>query len=478
MDLNSLTPDQIREQIHLLTEIRTRKLASQNLSDFVEYVMGHVPAKHHKIFCDKSQKAIENGNGRCIFCAPPGYAKSTYLSHGLPAFAVGKYPGIKIISASHTFGLAEDFGKKVRNTITESKYRNVFPDCILSSDTRAAGKWSTTQRSTYFAVGVGGSVVGQRGNLIIIDDPFSGREAAYSPTIRKKVWDWYISDAKTRLLPGGTILIICTRWHEDDLSGELLRRSLAGDGDKFELVSLPVLCNDPENDPLGRKLNEPLWPEFYTYESVIRLKNTTPRLEWESLYMQNPTPDGGMELDKEWFGVYTSRDQIPKPYRIIQSWDTAQKADQKNTPSVCITAAVTLGKEYFILDVFRDHIRFKDLISKIKTHYREWGANSCYIENKGSGISALDLLRHQGMNFIPVQPEDLGSKEFRFDKAVGSAVASGRVHLPKHAKWLDDFLYELLVFPGGKYRDQVDAFSQLINTVETVKSRGMARLII
>lgn len=467
--------EQIEQQILLLQEKRNRKLASTNLAEFVEYAMGYVPARHHRLICEKAQKAIESKNGRVVFCAPPGYAKSTYLSHALPAFAVGRYPGIKVISASHTFSLAEGFGKKVRNTIIETKYKNVFPDCQLSVDSKAAGKWATTQGSSYFAVGVGGSVVGQRANLIIIDDPFSSREAAYSPTIRKKVLDWYFSDARTRLLPGGTILIICTRWHEDDLSGELLKRAKVGDGEPFELISLPVLSLGPDVDPLGRATNEPLWPDFYPYEAVMTLKNSTPRMEWESLFMQNPSPEGGMEVDREWFQQYT---EIPTPHRIVQSWDTAQKPDQKNTPSVCITAAVTPQRDIYIIDVFRDHIRFKDLITQVRYLYRKFNANTCYIENKGSGISAIDLLKHQGMNIIGSQPEELGSKEFRFDKAVGSAVAAGRVYLPKYAKWLDEFMYEILTFPGSKYRDQVDAFSQLVNELDIRKSRGMARLVV
>jgi predicted phage terminase large subunit-like protein len=452
----------------LLRELLRREEARIHMRDFAPFVTEgeHVPAPHQQILCDALDRAVRGGVKRLIIAAPPAHAKSVYTSIYFPAFWLGNKPRDKIIAASHTQPFAEDIGRKVRNLVNNPLYTTLFEGVHIKPDQRAAARWETTEGGTYFTTGVGGSVVGRRADLILIDDPYKSKQVAYSAAERKKISEWYFTDVVPRLLPNGVIVIIATRWHEDDLTGEVLKKSARGEIEPFELISLPALCEDPENDPLNRKYGEALWPEMYPVSKLIEIKGgmtaDSNLDEWNALYQQRPRPAESGEVKHEWFTYYT---HLPtdEPLLRVVSWDTAGTSNERSDFTVGIACAFSLKtRKFYLIDMYRRQAEFHTLMQEIPRFNRNHMADAVLVENKGTGTSLIQVLRNSGQNIIPVAPQKQGSKEFRFELAV-PALEAGRVQLPKGKAWVASFLEEIMTFPGGKHDDIVDAFSQLIN---------------
>lgn len=230
-----------------------------------------------------------------MLLCPPQHGKSSVGSRRAPAYVLGHKPQTDVISASATAQLAEEFGRDTRNCIASSEYRNLFPDTELAEDSQAKGRWNTKQGGGYYAVGMGGALMGRGGELGIIDDPFATWEDAQSQLSRDKAWDWYTGTFYNRIRPGGSIILIQHRMHEDDLAGRLIERQKAG-GDQWTIVELPALLDDPP------------WPERYDRQALERIKaNSDPR-KWSALYLQNPTPDEGTFFRREWFKRFDPKD--------------------------------------------------------------------------------------------------------------------------------------------------------------------------
>lgn len=448
----------------LLRELERREDARVHMRNFVPYVTEgmHVPAPHHEIICNALDRAVRGRVHRLIIAAPPAHAKSVYTSHNFPAFWLGNHPKDKIIAASHTQPFAAEIGGKVRSLVGNPLYKQLF-DIEVSSDTRAKDRWDTTAGGEYYTTGVNGTVVGRRANLILIDDPYKSKQLAYSAGERKKISDWYFTDVEPRLLPDGVVVVIATRWHEDDLSGELLKKSARGEIEPFELISLPAICEDPEKDPMGRKYGEALWPSQYPLERLRKLQSGMPEPEeWDALYQQKPKPAETGEIKSEWFTRYK---QLPgdEPYLRVVSWDTAGSTGERSDYTVGIACAIGLkSRNFYLLDMYRQKKEFHQLMKDVPVFNRLHGANAVLIENKGTGTSLISVLRNAGQNIIAIQPQKIGDKEFRFELAV-PAMEAGRVFLPHVASWTAQFLEEVLTFPGATHDDIVDAFSQLIN---------------
>lgn len=450
----------------LLQELLRREEAKIHMGSFVPFVTegDHVPAPHHQIICNALDKAVRGKSKRLIIAAPPAHAKSVYTSHNFPAFWLGNHPADKIIAASHTQPFAEDIGRKVRNLVNNPLYNQLFENVKISPDSRAAARWETTAGGTYFTTGVGGSVVGRRANLILVDDPYKSKQVAYSPAERKKISDWFFVDVIPRLLPNGVIVIIATRWHEDDLTGELLKKTEKGEIEPFELISLTALCEDVEKDPMGRLYGEALWPSQYPVPALREIRGGMDDDEWNALYQQRPRPAESGEVQMDWFKYYDkAKLPLDEPYLRIVSWDTAGTANERSDYTVGIACALGLKtRKFYLLDMYRAQAEFHTLMREVPSFNARNQAEAILIENKGTGTSLIQVLRNSGQNIIPIRPQLLGSKEFRFELAV-PALEAGRVHLPKGQAWTAAFLEELLTFPGSAHDDIVDSFSQLIN---------------
>lgn len=236
---------------------------------------------------------------------PPRHGKSELASKRFPAWCLGRNPKRQIIAASYNSDLASDFGRNVRNIVAEPEYGQVFPGVTLSPDSQAANRFNTNAKGTYVAAGVGTAVTGRGADIALIDDPFKDREEADSERRRELVWDWYRSTLYTRLMPGGAIVLIQTRWHEDDLAGRLLEQ----EPDQWEVLELPALHPD----------RGALWPEWYDEDALKRIKDTIGPREWSALYQQKPQPDEGTFFKREWFPAW---EKLP-PLRYYGTSDYA-----------------------------------------------------------------------------------------------------------------------------------------------------------
>jgi predicted phage terminase large subunit-like protein len=467
-------------QMSLLRELLRREEAKTKMGAFVPYVTENeiTPAPHHQIICDALDRVTRGECKRLIIAAPPAHAKSVYSSHNFPAMWLGNYPKDKVMAVSHTQPFAEDIGRKVRNLVYNPLYGQLFDGVTIKADSRAAARWETTEGGSYFSTGVSGSVVGRRANLILVDDPYKSKQVAYSPAERKKISEWYFTDVVPRLLPGGAIVIIATRWHEDDLTGEILKKSAKGEIEPFELISLTAICEDPEHDPMHRNYGEALWPSQYPTPKLKEIRGGLEIDEWNALYQQKPRPAESGEVSANWF-LKHDNERLPddQAYLNIVSWDTAGTANERSDYTVGLAVKMGLkDRKFYITDMYREKSEFHTLMRDIPAFNAKARAEAVLMENKGTGTSLIQVLRNSGQNIIPVQPQKQGGKEFRFELAI-PALEAGRVSLPKQGAWIADFQEEILTFPGSNHDDIVDAFSQLINHYAARgSSRGMRSL--
>jgi len=469
------------EQQKLLREMLRRKKARETLAAFAEYTLQVTPAAHHRVICDKLDEVVAGKCRRLIICSPPGSAKSTYTSLLLPAYWMAKNGGL-VLSASHTAELADTFGKRVRNLVTDQRYRNVFPQVVVSDDNRAAARWGTRDGAEYFGIGVGGGVAGRRANLLLIDDPYRTRKDARSPTVRQSVQDWFFTDAYTRIIPGSPIILIQTRWHMDDLAGYLQLKQSEG-GEKWDLINFTAICetDDPKEDPIGRRKGEALWPGWQPIEDLLQIKENMVREDWNALYQQHPSDPEGELVNRSWI-KWVREDKIPKREEfvtVVDSWDTATAITERSAYSVCCKIGRTKEGNYYLLKVVRKKVPYHELVVLVRDTYfdEDYPANKVYIENKGTGQSLIQAFRARSpLNVIPITPEREGGKEFRFE-IVTDVLQAGRFYGPANAKWKSDFEDEIYTFPNSRTKDQADALSQGLSNMEKSRgNRGMAKM--
>jgi hypothetical protein len=326
--INQLPLEDQKEMLDLLLELENAKEKEASREDFLTFVKKMWPAfiggKHHEIMADAFERVANGDLKRLIINMPPRHTKSEFASFLFPAWFLGRYPEKKIIQTAHTAELAVGFGRKVRNLIGQEDFQQVFPGIELSSDSKAAGRWNTNKRGDYFAIGVGGAVTGKGADVLIIDDPHSEQEAAlgaYNPEVYDKVYEWYTSGPRQRLQPGGSIIIVMTRWSTRDLTGKIIKSVTQREGvDDWEIIELPAIM--PSGDPL--------WPEFWPLDQLEALRAELPVSKWSAQYQQDPTSEEGALIKREWWQEW-EKDDPPACEAIIQSWDTAflktQRAD-------------------------------------------------------------------------------------------------------------------------------------------------------
>jgi hypothetical protein len=279
------------EQAKLLPMIESLNLAEEReigQTDFLSFVKsmwpGFIYGRHHALMAQKFEDIANGKSRRLIINMPPRHTKSEFASYLLPAWYLGRYPDKKIIQCSNTAELAVGFGRKVRNLVSSEVYSKIFPNVSLRADSKAAGRWATNANGDYFALGVGGTVTGKGADLLIIDDPHSEQEAAIAatnPEVYDKVFEWYGSGPRQRLQPGGSIVVVMTRWAKRDLTGKICQSIIDRDGEVWDIISLPAIL------PTGK----PLWPEFWSLKELESLREELPLSKWQAQYQQNPTSE-------------------------------------------------------------------------------------------------------------------------------------------------------------------------------------------
>ncbi len=383
---------------------------------------------------------------------PPGAAKSTYTSILFVAWYLANMPRDSVIAASNTAELAETWGRRVRNLVAEHE---VVLGVGLAQDSQAVGRWETNQGGIYIAAGVRGTITGRRADLAIIDDPIRGHEDADSEEIREKTWLWYQAEVYSRLKPGGRIVLIQTRWHEDDLAGRLLEQMRTG-GDRWEVLSFPAIAE--ENDPLGRAPGEALWPEWENIEALERKRRNTAARIWSALYQQSPAPDDGTYFLAEWFKPYTEY-PAKSTLRIYGASDYAVTADGGDY-TVHVVVGIDPQGEMYLLDLWRKQAAsnvwveaYCDLVLKWKPI--GWAEEQGQIR---AGIGPYLDRRARERNAYCART----AFPTRGDKGIRAQSIRGRLEnrglfVPTGAGWWAGLRAELLAFPAGKHDDQVDA---------------------
>ncbi len=444
--------------------------ARRRLDRFVPFMDDAlIPAHHHRLLIEQLHRVEAGEINRLMVFWPPGHAKSKYSSEYGPAWWIGRNKKKTIIHASYGTDFAERFGRKIRNIVRSEEFERVF-GVTLAADSRAAGEWETVEGGEYKAAGVGAGITGRRADLGLIDDPVKSRKEADSPTYRQNAWDWYLADFRTRLKPGGAIVIIQTRWHEDDLSGRILPKDYDGrsgwvearDGERWYVLNFPAIC-EREDDMTGRKIGEALWPGYIDLGMLEQLKKTQGSRNWDALYQQRPRPGEGGIFKESWLRNRYS--EMPVNANVtIHSWDTAQKPDQLNDPSVC--SVWNLGRavpDYYLREVWRNQVDYPTLKRKVLNFAERDKPAAILIEDKSSGQSLIQDLRNSTtLPIIAIEP--LGDKTFRANE-VSAMVEAGLMRLPERAPWLIDFEGEFFGFPLSTNDDQVDSVTQFLKWV-------------
>ena len=418
---------------------------------------GYRPAQHHHLIADALRRVARGECKRLMIFMPPRHGKSMLTSEYFPAWYLGRNPEHHVIAATYAQGLADDFGRKVRNVMASEVYRSVFPAAKLSDDSQASHRLHTVKGGAYFAVGAGGPITGRGAHLLLIDDPIKGREDAESEVMRRRLQEWYTSVARTRLMPGGAIVVILTRWHEDDLAG-WLQREHAHEG--WETLSLPALAEP--GDPLGREEGAALWPAAYPVEELLRTRQAIGSRDWASLYQQRPAAAEGSIFKRAHWQGFDAETLAPGGlletlgvFRVVQAWDTAFKARETSDYSACVTIGVGRSR-YYVLDVLRERLEFPDLKRAVVAEAQRWGAHAVLVEDTAAGQSLLQELQRNTR--IPLLPVKADRDKVARAHAVTATHEAGLVALPKAAPWRRELEDALSSFPNAPHDDQVDAF--------------------
>lgn len=393
---------------------------------------------------------------------PPRHSKSEFASRRFPAWCVGKHPKWQIINSTYSGDFAADFGREVRGIVKSSEYQKLFPGTKLAEDSQAAARWNTQKGGSYVSAGVGGPLTGRGAHIAIIDDPFKDYQAAYSPTIRESIWKWYKNVLRTRLMPGGAIILVLTRWHDADLAGKLIKKMKSDEGDKWDIISIPALIETEEQkqtDPLYRNIGEALWPAWYDEQTLKDTKKAMSSFEWSALYQQSPVPESGNLFKREWFKWY---EQIPEHGNYYITFDGALTEDEgENQPDYTEIGVwlVDQHKDIYAVDWWYGQVTMDKWVYVILNLLNIWPVS--YV------IGEVGQIRRACEPFLKEQMYEcdtyavlkwlphVGDKSANCAAFRGLA-SMGRVYLPNGKQWAIRLLDQLLRFPAGDHDDGVD----------------------
>lgn len=479
MTLAAEREDQFSRQEEAKKEQARRELARRHLLPFVQRnVEGYAAGWLHADICQRlerfSDQVARKESPRLMLSVPPRHGKSEIASKNFPAWHLGKFPKHEIIQASYASDLALDFSRKVRDLMKTNQYQALFPTRI-DPKSSALERWNTTAGGAYTAVGVRGPITGRGAHIGIIDDPVKDRQDAESETLRQQVKDWYSSTFYTRLAPGGGIVVIMTRWHEDDLSGWLIsvmeeaEKEMAelghwpADADRWEVINYPAIA---EQDETYRKTGEALHTDRYPLPALNKIKRALLPRDWSALYQQRPTLEDGDFFIRSNFRFYAPYDRPPlEELAIYTAWDLALGKKDTNDYTVCVIVGIARNGDIYVLHILRGRWGSLEIIEKMIEVQLQWtpilqGIESSMIEMSMEPM-LIKITQERGV-YLPYEKlKHKGLDKVARAQAIRTRVAQGRVLLPdeRSAPWVAYFLDELVKFPGGKHDDQVDAFA-------------------
>ena len=458
----------VQEKIELMDMLEERERraslynARANILDFAKHVYpGFKVGPQHRKLAKIFEDVIAGKKKRVIINIAPRMGKSEFSSYLFPAYFLGKYPNKKIIMGTHTAGLSEDFGRRVRNLIDTEEYREIFPSTNVADDQKAAGKWSTSSGGQYYAAGVGGALAGRGADLFVIDDPHSEQDVKVNSRLAfDTAWSWFQTGPLQRLMPGGAIIVIMTRWSLLDLTGRLIDYQTKNpESIPWEIVELPAILNE------GTDNEKSLWPEQWALSALKATKASIDPRYWNAQYMQQPTSDNSAVISRKMWRIWEPEDPPVCDY-IIQSWDTAHEIKTNSDYSACTTWGVFYNEEerdaaqIILLDAFKDRMTFPELKQVALKHYKEWQPDAFIVEKKSAGAPLIQEFRAMGIPAWETNPSRGNDKMVRLN-AIADLFASGMVWAPD-TRWAREVIEEVAAFPVGEHDDFVDTTSQAL----------------
>lgn len=487
-------------------ELLKRRRARKNLLDFTTYTMPTYEVNwHHRVVAGYLDKLARLEIRRLMLFMPPRYGKSELVSRRLPAFILGQDPDAPIITASYGADLAKRMNRDVQRIIDDELYKNVFPNTkLFGKNIRTIGDGSWLRNSDEFEVveyngyyrgaGVGGAITGMGMKYGIIDDPVKNRQDANSQAVRDGIWDWYTSTFRTRLAPGGGVLITLTRWHPDGLEARLLNLAKSNPkADQWVVVSLPAIADGAISEYDPRHAGEPLWPSRYSLDELEATKAAS-ESEWEALYQQRPTNAQGGIFRKEWWAEGRNRyhlDDKAIREQIIGRWlmlDTAFKDKLSNDPSACTVVELWSDYRIGIRHMWEERLQSALLPRKIEelaTQFNYDGKlRGIVIEDKGSGTTSIQTLRMSAPTWLAemiIEFMPTGTKETR-GRLASVWCVQDCVQMPWpdssngdwYNKFMDSDIGQLFMFPNAAHDDMTDTFTMAIIYLEHYIAEGYA----
>ena len=457
-----------KEKAELLADLEERTarasktIGQDSMLGFATHVYpGFKIGPHHKKLSRIFEDVIAGNKKRVIINIAPRHGKSEFSSYLFPAYFLGKYPDKKIIMGTHTSGLSEDFGRRVRNLIESEEYQELFPATKVADDQKAAGKWSTSAGGQYYAAGVGGALAGRGADLFVVDDPHSEQDVKSNSRLAfDTAWSWFQTGPLQRLMPGGAIIVIMTRWSLLDLTGRLIDYQIRNpDSLPWEIVELPAILN--ENTPQEKSL----WPEQWPLVAMKSVKASLEPRYWNAQYMQQPTSESSAIISRKHWRIWPDNNP-PRCEYIIQSWDTAFEVKNNSDYSACTTWGIFYNEEendspqLILLDAFKDRMAFPELKQIALRHYKEWEPDAFIVEKKAAGAPLIQELRAMGIPVQEFSPSRGNDKNVRLN-AVADLFTSGKVWAPD-TRWAREVIEEVASFPVGEHDDFVDTTSQAL----------------
>jgi len=467
VNLAAMTKAQKLDFLCLLEEKEKRIKIKQAKTDLLAFAHRVYPnfseGKHHRIMARIFKDIVDGNKKRIIVNMPPRHGKSELASYLFSSWYIGHYPAHHVIMATHTASLSEEYGRRVRNLVESEEYAEVFPGVHLSEDSKSAGSWNTSAGGKYYAVGVGGALAGRGAHLLVIDDPHSEQDLkSGTKTPFEQAWSWYQTGPRQRLMWGGAIIVVMTRWGALDLTAKLLDYQMRNpDADQWEVIEFPAILNEHTEE------EKTLWPQRWSLDELQKTRATIDPRYWAAQYQQNPTSDSVALVKRDMWRIWEP-DTPPACEFIIQSWDTAHEAKTASDFSACTTwgvwySDVDTGKpipNIILLDAFKDRMEFPELKQVAYRHWKDWKPDAFIIEKKAAGAPLLQELRAMGIPVAEFSPSRGNDKTVRVN-AVADIFASGKVWAPD-TRWAREVIEEMASFPVGEHDDYVDTTTQAL----------------
>lgn len=420
----------------------------------------YLAPKHLQLLNEYLLKMIRGDIRKLIISMPPGHGKSLMCSVNLPLLLLEHNPDNRIYLLGYNDDFISGFSNQCRNTIQER--RDLFTINLNKSKNTSTEFWVDGFKGYIKAAGLQGTITGKRGDWIIVDDPVKGFEDANSPTIREKIWKGFQSNVKTRMMPDTRVLVIMTRWHEDDLAGRILQH----EGEQWTELRLPAIC-DSEYDPLGREIGQALWQDMFSKEFLINQKYDS--YTWNSLYQQKPSPEGDGLFKPGMFRYYDRHENhllLGKDNKIVDinslsihmSADLAITGKQNSDYTVFLVYSVTKDNDIIVLDMYREQVEASKHRDILTQYYQKWKPTLIKVESVQYQASLVQTLVNDGLPVKGVKPD-----KDKFSRALplASKFEHGKVYFPKPVTctWVNDIETELMQFPNGKHDDIVDTLA-------------------